>query len=186
MRHTATITALALTLLTLLSSTTPTATLATYNVGGVGSSPTPASPSAPPTVRVLGADGSSPAASTTWQVQTYSPLSVPQGDGVQFQWSGTTGHSVVRLVNSTCPVSNSTILETLVPEAASGSYTFSTTPFAPGSTVYIACSVPTHCGLGMLLQIDVKASPASSMPRVAAASLAWAMAATAIAAVSAG
>jgi len=189
----------ALALLALLSLfAAPTATHAQYTPVGPSPTPPPTQPTSPsptafpvptamPTMHLMGADGSSPSAtSTTWQLQQYSPLSVPQGDGVLFQWSGI-DHSVVRLMNSTCPESgdNSTILEMLVPEASSGSYTFSTASFAPGSTVYLACSVPTHCSLGMLLQINVKGSTSSSQPRAATASLSWAMAAAALAVVSA-
>ena len=112
--------------------------------------------------KTVGADGSFPAGSTTWALQSYSPLTVTQGDSVLFAWNG--DHSVVQMAGNSCNFSGST---TLASESPSGTFTLDTTSVAPGSTIDIACSVPGHCDAGMLLQITVQGTATPGSPQSA-------------------
>jgi len=85
----------------------------------------------------------------TWQIQSYTPLSVAVGDTVTFQFS-TGAHNVYLFPTQTaftnCDFSSATSLST------TGPYTYTA---ATAGTFYMGCSFSGHCNGGMKIQITV-------------------------------
>ncbi|KAK9864693.1 hypothetical protein WJX84_008149, partial [Apatococcus fuscideae] len=134
--------------------------------------PTPTAAAAPPPFR------RSPSA--VYQVviepwnnlQTYTPISVPQGTELSFYWSG--GHGVYLLPTAQCPEPGQ-----YTPGAAYGQYilagglqgtartsvnnNYTTALMTPG-TYYFACQVGDHCSEdGQLQVVTVTASQTATM-----------------------
>jgi hypothetical protein len=114
----------------------------------------------------LGADGTNPPGSVTWNlgISFPNPLTVHDGTGVVFQWnSGAGTHSVYQLTDasawSSCSFTGAT---PLVPAASSAQFTLDTTGLA-GSTVYIACNVDSHCLSGLKVQVSVVAGNTATL-----------------------